>query len=65
MTKIVKHTQKATKIEISFFLFKFCMVELKFAAEIIECCQLFNLLQNSAKVNFGFLKVLETILSKK
>ena len=43
-----KNTQKATKIESS-FIFKFCMVELKFAAEIIVCYQLCNLLQNSTK----------------
>ena len=43
-----KNTQKVPKIEIS-FIFKFRMVELKFAAKIIVRCQLCNLLENSAK----------------
>ena len=46
--KDIKNTQKATKIESS-FIFKFRMVELKFAGKIIVRCLLCNLLQNSTK----------------
>ena len=48
MIKKVRTHRKYTKIKIS-FIFKFLKFELKFVVEIIVCCQLYDLLQNSIK----------------
>ena len=58
MIKIVK-TPTESHDNRNFIYFQVSLGQLKFAAKIIVCCQLSNLLQSRNEVNFVFLKALE------
>ena len=58
MIKIIK-THTESQDNRNFIYFQVSPGQLKFAAKIVVCCQLSNLLQSRNEVNFVFLNALE------